>query len=41
MGEDDTVVEHGVVKIIMDSLSAPLLSVRKWTMGRPRGDQVL
>ena len=25
MGEDDTVVEHGVVKVIMDSQSAPLL----------------
>ncbi|TKS61064.1 MAG: iron-sulfur cluster insertion protein ErpA [Nitrospira sp.] len=24
-GEDDTVVEHGVVKVIMDSQSAPLL----------------
>jgi iron-sulfur cluster insertion protein len=25
MGEDDTVVEHGAVKVIMDSQSAPLL----------------
>jgi iron-sulfur cluster insertion protein len=25
MGEDDTVVEHNVVKVIMDSQSAPLL----------------
>lgn len=25
MGEDDTLVEHGTVKVIMDSQSAPLL----------------
>lgn len=25
MGEDDTVLEHGTVKVIMDSQSAPLL----------------
>jgi iron-sulfur cluster insertion protein len=25
VGEDDTVVEHGAVKVIMDSQSAPLL----------------
>ena len=25
MGEDDTVAEHGAVKVIMDSQSAPLL----------------
>ena len=25
MGEDDTIVEHGIVKVTMDSQSAPLL----------------
>lgn len=32
MADDDTVIEKGDVKVIMDSQSAPLLQGRKWIM---------